>query len=52
MVKLESSVTPIPALSDSTLPQLGFLASAGAALIIPACAALDRQRFQFLMSFL
>jgi hypothetical protein len=39
MVKLESSVTPIPALSESTLPQLGLLAAAGAALITPACAA-------------
>ena len=39
MAKLESSVTPIPALSDSTLPQLGFLAATGAALMTPACAS-------------
>lgn len=39
MTKLESTVTPIPALSEGTLPKLGFLAAAGAALITPACAA-------------
>jgi hypothetical protein len=39
MVKLQPTVTPVPALSECTLPKLGILAAAGAALLTPACAS-------------
>lgn len=39
MTKLESTVTPVPALSESTLPKLGVLAAAGVALLTPACTS-------------
>jgi hypothetical protein len=39
MTKLQATVTPAPALSEATLPRLGVLAAAGAALLTPACAS-------------